>query len=60
MCVFQIEDETVHQQNEFDFSKLQFITKQDEPYDTEDLNMVPGGYRYVKIYQDIVLEDCEI
>jgi hypothetical protein len=30
---------------EFDLSKLRLAAKHDEPYDTEDLNTVPDGYR---------------
>ena len=32
--------------DDFDFDKLHFTSARDEPYDTEDLNTVPGGYRY--------------
>jgi hypothetical protein len=30
---------------EFDLSKLRLAAKRDEPYDTENLNTVPDGYR---------------
>jgi len=30
---------------EFDLSKLRLSAKRDEPYDTENLNTVPDGYR---------------
>jgi len=30
---------------QFDLSKLRLSAKRDEPYDTENLNTVPGGYR---------------
>ena len=30
---------------DFDLSKLRLAAKHDEPYDTEDLNTVPDGYR---------------
>lgn len=37
--------EVCNNMNEFDLSKLRLMTKHDEPYDTEDLNTVPNGYR---------------
>ncbi|KAJ9595625.1 hypothetical protein L9F63_013177 [Diploptera punctata] len=50
------------QQTGFDFNKLQMVAKRDEPYDTEDLNMVPGGYRFLakpRKALDIRFDNCK-
>ena len=37
--------EVCNNMKEFDLSKLRLAAKRDEPYDTENLNTVPDGYR---------------